>query len=413
MPNLFEFADWLTMKGLQILLNKSEVAQFFNTDYNKEFTREFPVGETVRVPLPQRFLIRQGLVYSPQPINRRHTTITMNDPFGVDFEWDSVEQALNMSRGYDAIEREYLEPAMVKIANEIDRRCAFWAYQNTNHCVGSLGTTPTVMDPFLEADAILFSLSCPPGEKGMIVSPMMQQKALLATQNFFNPASDISKQYRDGSIGKYGGADWYRNNNLYPHTAGTQAVAANMQVFSAPATGASSIIISGGAGDTYKKGDIITFALVNECNPVHLGSTGRLKQFVVTQDLTMVGNNTDVLNFQPALDGPGSQYQNVTALPAAGAVITLWPGTTTPSGKSGMQGLLLHRDAFALVGVKLEMPKAVEIASQQRDPESGISIRFVRQFDGSLSKMVNRFDCLIGLGNLYPDNCAVRIASLL
>jgi hypothetical protein len=185
-----------------------------------------------------------------------------------------------------------------------------------------------------------------------------------------------------------------------------------MQVYTAAATGASQVTIAGGAGDTYKLGDIITFANVYEVNPVNRLSTGRLKQFAVTADLTLVGSNADVLQFQPQLDGPGSQYQNVTALPQAGAVITLWPGTTTPSGKSGINGLLIQEDAFALVGVKLEMPKAVELSSQTRDPQTGVAIRFVRQFDGQMSKMINRFDCMIGIGNLYNDYCAVRIASL-
>ena len=91
------------------------------------------------------------------------------------------------------------------------------------------------------------------------------------------------------------------------------------------------------------------------------------------------------------------------------------PGTTTPGTgpKHGIQGIAIHRDAFALVGAKLETPKAVEMASQTRDPATGLSVRFVRMFDPQASKMVNRFDVLCGFGNLYPDNAAVRVQSLL
>jgi hypothetical protein len=49
------------------------------------------------------------------------------------------------------------------------------------------------------------------------------------------------------------------------------------------------------------------------------------------------------------------------------------------------------------------------MASQTRDPQTGISVRFVRMFDPQQSKMVNRFDVCIGFGNLYNDQCAVRI----
>src|SRR5690348_4237242 len=130
MANNFQFVDWLSMEGLRLLTNKLEVSQGFNTDYNKEFTKEFAVGETVRVPLPQQFTIRDGLGYNPQAIDRIYTTVTCNQIFGVDFEWDSAQAALQMERGQDRIKTEYLEPAMEQIKQEIDSRCALFAYQN-------------------------------------------------------------------------------------------------------------------------------------------------------------------------------------------------------------------------------------------------------------------------------------------
>lgn len=62
-----------------------------------------------------------------------------------------------------------------------------------------------------------------------------------------------------------------------------------------------------------------------------------------------------------------------------------------------------------MVGVKLSMPKAAELSSQTRDRETGISVRFIRAFDPIQSRMVNRFDVLMGFGTLYPDNCGVRV----
>jgi len=140
-------------------------------------------------------------------------------------------------------------------------------------------------------------------------------------------------------------------------------------------------------------------------------TTVTLKQVVITQSVVGAASAA-TLQISPALCGPASPYQNVDALPVLNAALTLFPGTTTPNGKSGINGLALNRDAFALVGVKLEIPKACEMSSQARDPKSGISISFVRMFDPITRKMVNRFDALIGFGNLYPDNCAVRVLSL-
>ena len=116
------------------------------------------------------------------------------------------------------------------------------------------------------------------------------------------------------------------------------------------------------------------------------------------------------ISISPALYGPGSPYQNISALPVSGTALVLWPGTSSPNGKVGKVGLAIHPDAFALVGVKLEMPKAVEMSSQQRDPETGISVRFVKAWDPVQSKMIHRFDVLMGFGSLYSDNCSVAIA---
>lgn len=408
MANSFQFVDWLTMESLRILVNSIQVAQWMNTDYNKEYEQEFPVGETVRVKLPQRYTIRNGLGYNPQALDRRSTFVTVDQIFGVDFDWDSIEKALKMERGEDAIKREYILPAMKQIANEIDSRAALFAYQHTNNIVGQLGVNPTSMDVFQLARERLINLACPPGEKGMIITPSISTSLVPALASFFNPASDISKQYREGSIGRLSGFDWYEDVNIYKHTAGTAGTAGPVTVSGGGQSG-SAINVIGTAGETFSLGDVIDFDLVRMVNPMSRRVVGsENKQFDVTAPLTLTGG-VDVLNISPAIVGPGSQYQNVDALPLNGALITLFPGTVAPQGKTGSQNLAIHPDAFALVGVRLEVPEAVEMSSQQRDPKTGIAVRFVRMFDPIQSKMVNRFDVLMGFGELYPDSCCVRV----
>jgi coat protein Gp5 len=409
-PNQYIFPDWVAPEALRLLLNKLEIAQFFNTDYNKEFDREFPIGEVVRVKLPQRFLIRDGLGYTPQPINRINTTVTCNQIFGVDFEWDSFEAAVRMERKKEEISKQYLEPAMAQIAQEIDTRAALFAYQNSNNIFGVLGTDPNAATTFMQARQRLIELACPPGgEKGMIVPPAVNTALVPALQSLFNPASEISEQYKEGSLGKLWGFDWYESMSLFRHTAGTWATPANNTVKGSGQSG-TSLLVNATAGDTYNVGDVFSMANVNIVNPM----TRRLlstvpKPFVITTPLTAAGGGVDTINISPAIFGPGSQYQNVDALPVDAALMTLFPGTASPNGKSGAQGLYIHRDQFALVGVKLESPKATELTSQARDKKTGIPIRFVRMFDPVQSKMINRWDTVIGFGQLYADNCGGRI----
>jgi hypothetical protein len=410
MANSFLYVDWVTAEALRILVNQLKVAGYMNTDYNKEYTKEFAVGETIRVPYPQRYKTREGIAYDPVGIDERHTTVTVNQVFGVDFQYDSVEQALKMGRGMDYVKERLLKPAMATIANSIDRRAALFAYQNTNNIVGQLGVDPTSMTTIMQARQRMIELACPPGEKGLIVTPEINTSMVPALASLFNPNANISKQFLEGYIGKLNGFDWYEDVNIYNHTAGTAVTA--LTVSGAGQSG-SAITVTGTINQTLLKGDVISFDAVRQVNPQSRAVVGQInKQFVITQDITLTGG-VDTINIQPPIEGPaaypGGLYQNVDALPGNGAVITLFPGTVAPSAKSGSQNLALHRDAFALVGVKMANPTAVEMASQQRDPETGISVAFVRQFDAVQRRMINRFDVLMGFGVLYGDSCAVRM----
>lgn len=408
--NSFEFADWLTLEGMRLLTNSLEVAPFFNTSYNSEFTKEYTVGETVRVPFPVQFTVTDGFDYQPQPIIDRHTTVTVDQPMGIHFDWDSAEQALKLPRGEEKVKERILAPAMAKIKQEIDSRCALYAYQNTPNIAGILGTDPASFDAvFGAAGQRLAELACPDGELGMILPPRVVRGLRASAVSYFNPPDSLTKMWKTGVVGKVNKFNTYESMSLYSHTAGTWAGTVEML---AGGQSGSSLSLTATNGDTFKQGDVFNIAGVNDVNPMTLRSTGTLKQFAVTQDVTAAASAATV-QITPAIVGPGSPYQNVDALPAAGADLTLFPGTTSPNGKSGLNGLAIHGDAFALVGVKLANPKAssAELVSQARDPKTGINVSFLRMFDPIKRRWINRFDVLMGFGLLYNDHCSVRVLS--
>lgn len=413
MPNNFAKVTWVTMESLRRLVNRLEIARYFNTDLSKEYTKAFAVGTTISPKLPQRFIIRNGMNYTPQPIDRKTTTVTLDQIFGVDFDYDTVEKVLEMERGEDQVRKEYIEPAMDQIAQEIDSRCAQYAYQNCPNVVGVLGTTPTTITPYHQARARLVQYAVTPGPKAMIVSPDMHSTLGQNLTTVLNPTKQISDLFLEGLLGQAAGFKWHESMSLYDHQAGTMT-ASDVTVSTTITDGATSVVLaSASAGAALKKGDIISFTTPLACNPSTRRSVGHAKQVTLTQDCTIAGGGTATAYFYPPLYGPGSPYQNVDVLPTAAHVVVLFPGTTSPSGLHGVNGLALNKDAFALVSVKLQEPKAVEVASTQRDPNTGISISFIRQFEARTMTWINRFDVLMGFGNLYPENCSVRVASLL
>ncbi len=407
--NSWNVVDWLTEEGLRLLTNKLAVAQFGNTAYNKEFTRDFAVGETVRVPRPFQPTIRNGLGYQPQAVSRIYTTVSVDQIFGIDLEWDDVQKALEVTRPDAQLRDQVLDPCMSYLAQEIDSRFTQYAYQHANNIVGVLGTDPTTTQITMQARQRLIELACPPTQnKGFIIPPSVNTSLQPSIQSLFQPDDEVSRLFKEGSLGRMSGFKWYESMSLYTHTAGTWAGA--VTVNTAPSNGDSVLVVNCTSGDTFVKGDKFGVASVYAVNPMtrRTTTTATTKTFTVTESVTATAS-TATIPISPAIYGPGSPYQNVSALPAGSAALTLFPGTTSPNGKSGKVGLAIHPDAFALVGVKLETPKAVEMASQTRDPESGISVRFVKAWDPVQSKMIHRFDVLMGFGSLYSDNCAVAV----
>lgn len=406
------------MEVLRNLKNALKVAEYFNTDWEKDYEKTFAVGTTIQVKFPQQFTIRDGLGYDPQGINRISTTVSLDQPFGIDFQWDDYEAAVKAERSEEEIREQYLEPAGIQLANEIDSRAALFAKNNVSQIVGTLGTDPTSIVYLDQARARLLQKagSALAKKRAALISSSMQTNSInTPVTSLFNPSDEITMAFKEGSMGKLKTFDVFEEQNLYSHTTGVWANQAGVTVTGAGQSG-SSLIITGGAGDTLLQGDKFSIANVNFVNPRSRRIPGPAtpQTFTVTQDYTLTGG-ADTINILPAIYGPGpngpSQYQNVDALPANGAALTLWPGTVIANGGSatGTVGLAISNQAFAIVGMRFYLPKAVEARSQAEDKQTGIPVRFVKAWDPVHSLQIHRFDTVCGFGNLYQDNCAVAL----
>ena len=349
--------------------------------------------------------------YSPQGINRLQTPVNLDQWLQVAFEWDDYEAAVKVERSEEELEEQYFEPAAAALAQECDSRCAKWAYQNASMTVGALGTDPTSVTTYYTARQRLEENAAGVlGKRCMLISSSMMTSLGSNITTIFHPADEITKAWKEGVIGELGAAMFYESQSLYSHTAGTWASTVTVSGGNQSGT---QIVITATAGDTFNVGDKISFLNVNLVNPMTRRIPGKIapKVFTITQALTAVGGaGADTINILPPIYGPTSQYQNVDALPAGGATLTLWPGTGSPNGAKGTVGLSLTRSAFAIVGAKLYVPTAVEKAGAAQDPDTGLSIRKVKAWDPVRSVQVNRMDSLFGLGNLYQDNGAVVVA---
>lgn len=411
MANLFLNTSWVSMECLRILKNSLKAAEYFNTDWEKDYNKTFAVGTTIQVKFPQTFLIRDGLGYTPQGIDRIATTISLDQPFGVDFQWDDYEAAVKAERSEEEIREQYLEPAGIQIAEEIDSRACNFAKNNTSGIVGTLGTDPTSVVFLDNARKYLLQKAALPGKRAALISSSMMTNSInTPVTSLFQPADEITSAFKEGSLGKLKSFDVFEEQSLYSQTAGTWAAAVTVNGAGQSGT---ALAITCTAGDTFNQGDKFSIANVNAVNPRTRRSAGPLtgQTFVVTQNLVGTGGGAaaDVLQILPAIYGPGTQYQNVDNLPVNGAALTLFPGTTSPNGLTGTVGVAITKSAFAIVGMRFYLPKAVEARSQAEDKETGIPVRFVKAWDPVRSMQIHRFDTVVGFGNLYQDNNAVAI----
>lgn len=411
MANNFAVTNWVSMKILWFLKNSLEVAAMFNSDWEDEFKKKFPVGSQAQIKLPQEWLVTTGLAYQEQGIQRRVTTINLDQIKGIHFGWDSYEKLVKMERSEEELDEAYLRPAGLQLAQQVDSDAANWARLWTNNVVGTLGTDSTTIDFALAADQVLFNLACPAdGLRHLIISSGLMRQYVKNNVTQFNPTDAISRMFKKGVLGTAAGWTWFRSNSLFAHTIGTFPTH-GVTVTGAGQSG-SSLIVTGTLNDTIQPGDKFNIAAVNSVNPrTRIKTPLGLKQFVYTGGAAFVftGGN-DTIPISPAIFPPGSQYQNVDALPGNGAALTAWPGTANPSGVSGTVGLGLSKYAFLKAFGKFENPDAVEHAEHAVDPETGASLAFVTAYDQYNRKITNRFDMCYGFGNAYSDNGACAVA---
>jgi P22 coat protein - gene protein 5 len=422
-PNSFDVNDFLAREQLRVMTNKLVISESFSTAQNKLFTQSYmggAMGDTVRVPYPRQFLpgLANNLGYEPQTMVDRATFVKIDQISKVHFEYDVLEKALRMQDYQGALKEDIVEPAANTMAQDIEDRCAKYAYVHTPNIVGILGTNPATFDASFGASYERFiNLGAGSGSRRAIIGTGIQRALTAVELALFLPDTEFNRVMKEGSLGRASTFNTFVSPSLYRHVAGTIAGAVTVSVTPAVnadlGTGITSMVLACTTGDTFKDGDVYNIAAMNEVNLMtRRQGTGAVK----LREISIQGNVTGVaslatITFTPPLYGPGSPYQNVDALPIAGSALTLFPGTTTPSGKSGTQSLMLGKDAFALVGVKLKLPPTggSVIAAQRRDPTTGLAVAYTQQFTNDEMKTRCRFDCPFGFGEFWNAQAAVRL----
>lgn len=405
----------ISAEALRLIKNKSAFLGRVNTQYQGEFAKKGgKVGDTINVRVPVQFTPRFGPVANIQDIVQRTIPLTIQPEIGVDCSISDFDLTLK----FDDFSDNIIKPAMQTLAAQIDMKIA-GLYKSVGNSVGTPGTIPTTQQPaqklVLDAGAKLTSNGADTGYKDRTMSTgVYSESAFLSALNLgFNNQALIGEQYKAGEMGIALGFDWMSSPNVPVHTfglhGGTPLVngagqgTINAGATDNPVVATTSLLTKGwtASQQVLNAGDPLTIAGEFEVHPLTKQSTGQLRQFVSTTDVTSDASGNATVIVAPGIIAGGA-YKNVTARPADNAIIT----TIGAANTTYEQNIAWHQDAFTFACVDMEIPNGMDMASQSNS--GGLSVRFVRGFDIINNRRISRFDVLAGWASLRPE-WAVRV----
>ncbi len=385
----------ITKEAIRLFRNSNAFLQSIDTQYDDSFAKTgAKIGSQLKIRLPNDFLVRTGQAVSLNTTSELSTTLTLGTQMGVDVSFSSSDLALSL----DNFSERILEPMVNNLAGGLASTIMTSADGGISNMTSNT-TTPVAAD-WLNAGAILDSISAPRGNRNAILSPLSMARTVGSLTGLFNPSSVISKQYVSGEVvgPALGIKDWLSDQTALIHVPGT---AGTLTVSGASQTG-NSLTVNAGVAGTLNIGDIITLAGVYAVNRITKQSTGQLAQFTVTTQQNLALNTPTAVGIYPPITPANAgnvQYQTVTVSPANAAVITLLGQANFAAGYR--KNFVFRPEAVTLVTADLEIPKGVNDAA--RESYEGISMRMVSQYNVSTDQFITRLDVLFGYLWVRPE----------
>jgi hypothetical protein len=204
---------------------------------------------------------------STQDTTETSTTLQVATQKGVDITFSSNELTLSLDDFSDRI----LQPAMSVPAANMEADALSMALDVYN-AVDNIGSAIT-FNKALNARKKLVDNLAPGNDRTLLLNTQDNLDMVDRLKGLFQDSTEISKQYREGIVGRTAGfGTIYENTLLASQTTGTALSATTYTVNGAvTANGSAAVTVAVGA-TTFKKGDVFT---VVGCNRVHPETQGR------------------------------------------------------------------------------------------------------------------------------------------
>jgi hypothetical protein len=389
MPNTILTPTAVTREALRILHQKCNFIGNVVREYDDSFAKSgAKIGDSLKIRLPNQYTVRSGATLSTQDTTESSVTLQVATQKGVDLNFTSVDLTLSL----DDFSKRILDPAMSVLAANIESDVLSNVYKDVYNSTWNGGSAATY-NLALDTRTILQRSLAPANDRIALMDPKAMADVVKDTKTLFNDSTSISKQFKEGYMGRAAGFDWMENTMMPSHTRGAADAAYVCNTSTGIVSGSSTITLSTGTGSS-AVGDVFTIAGVFSVHPETKVSTGILQQFVVVT----AGTTTQVVSPTPITSGA---QQNITIVGAGAGKAVTWSGTASTAVQTA---LLFQKEAFAFATADLLMPKGVDFAA--REVMDGISMRIVRQYDITNDKFPCRLDVLYGSKTLRPQFAA-------
>ena len=389
-------------KALSILHNKLIFVKAINKQYDNRFAvAGAKIGDSLLIKEPNQFSVRTGAVMDVQDVTETYQTLTLATQKGVDINHSSVDLTMSM----DDFAQDILEPAMDRLAADIDSTVITGCYQGVyNHVLGTKGSAPVVAD-VQSARSLISKGLAPQGDRFAMLESLGMNGVVNDARAYFNPAAELSRQYDTGVVGDCAGFKFYETEMIPTHTQGTFADTdtPTVDVPTELTNGATTITIdSCTTAGTTTVGQVFTIAGVYAVNPETKAKYKHLQQFTCTAAGLASGGTLTDQAVSPTIYISGvKQNCYITGAGATEAVLTETVGGSGTLSTGYPQHMLFHKDAFTFVSADLEVPKDAHFAARKR--HDGISLRIWRASDIVNDKFPCRIDVYFGYKVIRPE----------
>lgn len=398
MANAFVVTDLVAKEALRIAHEKLQFIGTVDRQYDESFVYQGnrgPHGQTLRVKSPNMYKRRQGsrvMVVSDQAETSQTITVATQDGVDIgDFNSQELIQSVSSDGAFDALSKNYIQPAIASLCSGIEADFIAYATKATYQVAGTAGTPLTDLGVVGAARAKLNQQLAPKDGSRFIQADSVTMSGMVnGLKGLFQDSAQIKEQYREGMMGRTAMADWYENDRMW--TMPNSADVAGEINGGTLTSGITSLTVDGLAAAPVA-GMVFTIEGTYDVHPETKVAYSHLKQFTCS-----AGCTTTNLVFTPAvIYDTANPRQNCSGTPTDNDDITFVGAAST----NYVQSLMYHKDAYQFITA--DLPIVDDAQKCVRVSKDGLSIRVWMASDIINDRLLLRTDILYGMAALRPE----------